>query len=295
MDSYGKAVLGFAEAKAGADNVSTAYNNLVKEKPKYIQAAARIQELAVGIDTYKYMSPRVLNHKCGQNFSAWLLDGTHLKAKWDKVRTGNVKIEKRPSYKDSVVTTRPASVNKTYKVKPKSRWGFGVAFTATDLEEKEWALFDNPDAVNGDDPSTPEEEKDIPFDEKVIGLAKEKDRAGQLAVMANYRYTKEDQFLGLGIELGANANKDETGIFAGHSFDLGRYIRLGIGYTWQKVNVLADRQVIASFSQNGDVEITDATTLVGAEYQIRLKERFESAAYFSLTLKFDKFPIFSAE
>jgi hypothetical protein len=158
----------------------------------------------------------------------------------------------------NIYYTHPETLTRDVVVEPKSKWGFGVGLIYTPLDIKSWSATSA----------------------KVISKAKKDTLAGQTALFANYHpgwasYKSAD----LGAQVGFNTSTDKPGIYTGIAVDLGRWLRLGGGYTFQKSKKLTGDQ-------------KELVTPVNTDADIRTRDYFPGAWYVSLSISIEGISLF---
>jgi hypothetical protein len=178
-------------------------------------------------------------------------------AETGKKLTGGFKLSKTTA-DANIYYTHPDAIDRSVVVEPKSKWGFGVGLIYTPLDAKSWSATSA----------------------KVISEAKKDSFAGQTALFANYHpgwgsYRRAD----FGAQVGFNTSTDKPGIYTGIAVDLGKWLRVGAGYTFQKSKKLTGDQK--------ELE-TPATT----DADIHTKDYFPGGWYLSLSISIDGIPLF---
>jgi len=191
------------------------------------------------------------------------------RSRWNKTFTQTVNVNAASPYKGDVVAGRPEKVATKFKVSGRAAplLGFGIALTHSDLTSPEFGT----EMVTAGDGS----------DQLIITQIGEKKRSSELAIFMNYRFVQQITpkarrwLIQPGFEVGASAEGD-PGFFAGLSFEFGRHVRLGYGYTYQQVN-----ELVGSL---GDP--------VASADEIKTRDSFEGDTYISLTVVIDSFSLF---
>ena len=155
-------------------------------------------------------------------------------------------------------------------------WSIGVGVIWTPLEVQRYGVVSDPDHAG----------------QLVIAKTGEEMRAGQPVLMASFRPLPEDHPLPVKVpirpyvEFGTGLQFDEPSFYVGGALDLGPYLHVGVGYTAQQVEVLADGQHALDFDDDGDDG--DHPTVVAGADAIRLDEEFDGDIYVSFTLRLDR-------
>jgi hypothetical protein len=183
-----------------------------------------------------------------------LVRGGSFIAKTGKKLSGGFTISK------SIDTTNfhlehPEPVERKVEVTATSKWGLGVGVVYTPLELESWKLEDK----------------------KVSNPTKET-VSGQTALFANFHPSFATwRKASFGGQLGFNTSTEKPAIYGGVSLDLGKWLRLGTGYSFHRSKRLGE----------GVVEGQELPT--GASLT---EDYFPGAWYASLSLSLDGIPIF---
>ena len=188
---------------------------------------------------------------------------------WDKIQTHTIQVKAASPFAASVVASRPSSVETAVMLDSVQRglWGIGASVIWTSLKSPTFSAVTHPT-----DPS-----------KMIIAETDQEVRAGGLALLVDYRFGRK-LFPGsrvgriFGVEFGAAADTSKPGFFGGLSFQLGRFVRLGGGITYQRIKALRGQDL-------GDV--------VKATSDIKTRQRFEDGAYLSLSIGFEQFRLFT--
>jgi len=120
---------------------------------------------------------------------------------------------------------------------------------------------------------------------KVITKTDEKTRAGELALLANFGVIgwlapeAPPLIRRIGIEVGSTVDVNKPAFFLGLSVPLTRFVRIGGGFTSQRVTQLDDSNKIGS-----EVANTDA---------IKKRQGFENGRYLSLSISLGSIGLFN--
>lgn len=148
--------------------------------------------------------------------------------------------------------------------------GVGVGVTYTPLSEDTYAALPMPS-----DPT-----------KKSPQVQKSETRAGQLVMLMNWRFWEtfhpetRDWTVKPGLELGALLSTSKPGVCLGLSGEFWKSLRIGLGWTWQRVTVL-DGQ--------------DETTVVASSDEIRTRQVFRGNWYASMTFALDSITLFKKD
>jgi hypothetical protein len=173
------------------------------------------------------------------------------------------------------VASRPAQSKLTYKAawRHERLLGVGAGTIYTPLADPKWSA--GPDS---DDPDA----------KTVVKKSDEENRSGKVVLFLNWRLAQHVYAPARtwparpGLEFGLGVSQpSDMALFAGGSLEIGRYMRLGGGWTWQKVKTL-----------NGQEE---GVTEVSKDADIRTKDDFRGDWYVSLSLAIDSLKFFSGK
>jgi hypothetical protein len=183
--------------------------------------------------------------------------------RWESVHTRPIKIAIDSPYSGDLRSVRPP-VETSYNLRSSlaSIFDVGVSVTKTDLQSPVFG------AVRVDDG-----DGNLANDKKVVGIVDQEGQSGKLAVMLNVvplrLWNKAPTWLQpLGIQIGAGADSSKPGLFGGFSYGLGKYARIGWGWTSQRVSTLRDE------TPEGK-QIADAS-------EIRKRQKYQEDHYWSL-------------
>lgn len=189
---------------------------------------------------------------------------------WDETEAHPFKVLKTSPFADQVKTARAASIETNYKLIPASSrgWDVGVSIVRTRVADPTFAAI------------APEGET-----AKKITVKKETTRSGELAMFLHLgaglvfpsvpRY-----FRTAGLEIGTAVSTDSPAFFAGLSVPLGRYLRIGWGYTVQRVTQLNGQKV--------GMEVAD-------DDAIKTRKGFEGGHYVSLSISVGAVKLFTKD
>jgi hypothetical protein len=188
---------------------------------------------------------------------------------WQDVETQPIKIATAGDFSSNIHARRQTGISTSYKVQPASAraWDVGVSLIRTRISDPKFT------AVAGTGT------------QKVIAQTGATTRSGELALFANVRpvaFISPDApawTRGFGVEIGSALSTDKPAVFAGLSVQLGRYFRLGWGFTAQRVTELKGQKIGDAVTSNDDIVTHQA---------------FHSAHYLSLTVSLGSIPFFSA-
>lgn len=198
-----------------------------------------------------------------------------------KIQKHSVTVKPDSPYASKVVATRPAELKGDYQLDSVLRglWGISASVIYTDLASPTFAAVTSEDDTSEDD-----------AEKKVIALTDETTRAGEIAILADFRLgrwlacRKAPSQCGsksrlFGVEFGARVG-DDPAFFAGISLRPSRSWRLGLGYTYQQVKELRKGQ------EPGQV--------VASTDDIRTRDVFEGELYISLSFALESLSLFSS-
>jgi hypothetical protein len=193
--------------------------------------------------------------------------GGSIEAVLDKQNSGGFNLTATLPTTD-FITTHAAPVEKKIDVTSTTRWGLGAGLIYTDLEENTWKAVPDPNDST----------------RKVIGEPSSTSRAGQVALLANLHpgWATFGRSGAYGLQFGAGTDTAKPSLFLGGSVDLGRWFRVGVGRTWQRVKVLSSGQ-------------KELETVVADDAAIRTRDAFRSDFYVALSISLDGIPLFEAK
>jgi hypothetical protein len=238
----------------GHDAVKQAGEALAKE-PGAIKVAAFLGDAGTIADVYGLGATPP--DACNYIDSPVLVRGGSFTAKTGKKLSGGFTISKTVDT-TNIVLKHPETVERKVEVTSTSKWGLGVGVVYTPLELKSWTV----------DSTT-----------KIVSKATEEAISGQTALFANFhpgRATKKG--VSFGAQVGFNTSTDKPAIYGGISVDLGKWLRLGTGYSFHRNKRLA----------KGLHELT----AVPADNSFRMEDYYPGAWYASLSLSLDGLPLF---
>lgn len=125
--------------------------------------------------------------------------------------------------------------------------------------------------------------------QKVIAKVDEEKRGGAVALLAAYRFGQDNDIFRPGIQLGVGFGSSPQ-IFGGFSGDLSSIIRIGVGITGQQVKDLVTGQSALHYDSSGNP--LAGATVVKDDAEIRLKQRFRTGVYISLSVTLDSLSLF---
>jgi hypothetical protein len=188
---------------------------------------------------------------------------------WTKFGTESFQVFASSPFKDSILPRHASEVGTSFEIQRAWHWDFDVDVATVYTEIAEPVYSAVPVTSNSMD--------------KLIRQTDEKGRAGELAMFLSLQWRSRQRprsHFSVGPQLGVGLNTDHPELFAGLGFGLGRYIKLGVGWSWQEVKVLAKGQTV-----NGPVPESGA---------IRLRDGFDDGFYASLSITIDELPFFRA-
>lgn len=148
----------------------------------------------------------------------------------------------------------------------RGRWGLSIGTFVTPLEATEWEAV--PVAAGSA--------------ERVIRQSGDDNRSGIPAAFVAFSPLPEDLHIPGPVrpylELGTNLDADRPGFFIGGAFDIGPFMRLGVGYTMQRVEQLGEGLEEGSVLAPGQA--------------LRTEDDFDGDAYVSFTVALEKFAWF---
>jgi hypothetical protein len=159
--------------------------------------------------------------------------------------------------------------------------GFGVVYHTDTVNPKWSAVADtrHPQPAGSTTPAP-----------KYIGRTDEESLSGDPLLVLSYVPQQPERFLRWGVDVGGSLNTDHPGLLLGVSTSLGKFVRLGGGWSWTRVKELRPDQMELRYLANGDVD--PASTVVTADTDIRQRDKYNGDLYFSLTFSLDALPFF---
>ena len=188
----------------------------------------------------------------GDAIAHWMvLDREDLPIKWSKRQKHKIKVAVDSPYADNIAKSRPAEVKTAYRLEwNKTRlFDVGFALTYTPLESPTFS------SVSAEDPEN--------SDAKVIGQTGEESRSSELALFLNYQFVQHawpstrSWTVRPSLDLGAGLDLGTPAVYAGLSVGIGKYLRVGGGWTWQHVNALDGQMVGDPVTSNDDIRTTN--------------------------------------
>jgi hypothetical protein len=196
------------------------------------------------------------------------------KLPWTKVGTESFQVVADSPFKDAVLFRHAADISASYEIQRASNWEFDVdaATIYTEVASPVYSAVPEPNTA------TPDPEDTTSF----IRQTDEEGRAGELALFLSLQWRSRREarnFFSIGPQLGAGLNADHPALFVGFGVGLGRYVKLGLGYNWQRVKELRDQK---------------ADQLLGSGEAIQLRDGFDHGFYGALSITIDNLPFFKA-
>jgi hypothetical protein len=201
---------------------------------------------------------------------------------WLQDNPGTISIKSETSVCPECTRLKPTGVDKKFLLVSQRQAFLGVGFGITFTSIKDPTFG----AVYADE------------DTQVIARTSEESRSGTIVAMAYLRAralfnrTAQPRCLEPGLELGAGLDSKKPGLYAGVSFEIHRFVRLGFGGTWQVVNRLADGLTAAIYDANGQPVAGTGTIVFGAG-DVRTRKAVKSGLYLGLIFALDGLPLFS--
>ena len=192
-----------------------------------------------------------------------------------KIQEHSVTVKVDSPFAKQIAPERPQEATGAFKLDSVYRgiWGISASAIHTELKAPTFTALTDPD----DD------------QKKIIGEGDRENRSGDVALMADYRLGRRlcrgikgecgrwGDFVG--IELGVGV-RNEPAFFGGLSFRLGKYVRLGAGYTYQQVKELRDQMLGDPLDSKDD---------------IKMRDTFDGDFYVSLSVTFNSISLFNAD
>jgi hypothetical protein len=164
----------------------------------------------------------------------------------------------------------PTDLEKKYKVARQS-WldpDFDVALTYTPLSDPTFEAVEDPSTKTDTTPA-----------KKFLRQTKQDTRAGQMALMLTGKITKWPATRVLAPQIGFLASTDHPGALFGGAVQLGPYIKVSAGTTWQKITKLGKDLVVGQ-------ELTGGQT-------VETRSTWGHRRYYALSITLDNIPFFT--
>lgn len=191
---------------------------------------------------------------------------------WTKFGTESFQVTAVSPFKDSVVLRHAPEVSASYEFQRAWKWDFDVdvATTYTEVTSPVFTAVAVPNTAT----EKPDDTVNVPRQ------TDEEGRAGDLAMFLGLQWRSRTRTLfSVGPQLGVGLSTDHPALFAGIGFGIGRYVKLGVGWTIQEVKELEGQKV-------------DRPLAAGES--IRLHDGFDDNYYVSLSITLDELPFFKA-
>lgn len=188
---------------------------------------------------------------------------------WTQVGTGGLQVVADSPFKGDAQLRHPDITAANFEIRKAGKWDFDVdvATYYTEIVDPKFSAVKPAGATN-----------------PVITLTDEDSRAGELAMFLGLQWRPRKaarSLFSVGPELGIGLSTDHPSIFAGAGFGIGRYIKLGLGWTWQEVKELQRGQTLG-------------VTEVENDAAIKTRTGYEDDYYISLSITIDELPFFKA-
>jgi hypothetical protein len=199
---------------------------------------------------------------------------------WQEIQTQPIKIAAAGDFAANVHPSLP-TVSTSYRVQRASAraWDMGVSIVRTRIADPKFTAVDAPSSASitpsADTAATP----------KVIAQTGETTRTGEVALFGNVRpiallYPDAPAWQrAFGLEVGSALSTDKPAVFGGFSVQLGPYVRVGWGFTSQRITELKGTTV------GQPVASTDA---------IPTRQAFHKGHYASLSISLGTISLFTA-
>ncbi|HEV8657311.1 MAG TPA: hypothetical protein VGS96_01675 [Thermoanaerobaculia bacterium] len=226
---------------------------------------------------------RVVDEVIPKNKSCSLRNGVLVaynadRAFLDKLATVKFKIQPVSPFGETYERLHETNVEHSFVLREShaGHIGYGVGLVLTGIKQPTWEAVQDPrDATK-----------------KVIARTKETSRSGDLALLLAYRFLDSEKYtFNPGLHVGVGTTNDLAG-FLGVSLDLGRYARIGVGFTSQQVNRLIANQHELRYKPDGTPDPASLTS-VTATSDIQMRTEFRNAAYGTISLSLDGLPLFT--
>lgn len=269
-NEIGDAVASYARIGTALAGLKRDVDDLAGKRGATLKAAVQLQSFAselatwrvVGLDREKVASAEI---------ARFLLIGAENAPDWEKQFKQPFIVSRRGDVSEHVLATRTAPLNGSYGiVAAGSRlWDVSASLIHTDVDSPTYAAVENP-------------ANDTKF---IIGRTDEERISGKTALFFEYALIKalcaQCRWLDhVGLQLGSTLGNDQPAFFAGGTMRIGRYLRLGGGYAYVRVEGLND--------QHEGEELPNAGAL-------RKKKVFEDGTYLSLNISLGSLSFFNTD
>jgi hypothetical protein len=194
---------------------------------------------------------------------------------WFEVQNEDFTVSVRTMFKDDVIRNLPDEVKGKYTLSH-GNYGLGVdtALVFTHANDREYVAVE--EHVNEDvNDDKVIDEKDTRF---FIHEKSRTARTGKLALMLTLA---PPRFHGLGVQFGLGVDTDNPAAFLGATWSVGKFARISVGHTQQRVTRLVGDQFVG-----GTVKGADA---------LSTRERFDTSWYAALAFTISKLSIFKTD
>lgn len=254
VDEAKKAFQNIADVVGGGYAAIKLAGDALAKEPGAMKIASWLADTATVAEAYGL---EAATPACNYIDSPVLVRSGAFTAKTGKKLSGGFTISKTV---DPAVATlkHPEPIERKVEVSSTSKWGLGVGVVYTPLELKSWTV----DATT-----------------KVVSKATEEAISGQTALFVNFHPSRAQyRKATFGAQLGFNTSTDKPAIYGGVSMDLGKWLRLGTGYSFHRSKRLGD----------GLQELA----VVPADTTFHTEDYYPGAWYASLSLSIDGIPLF---
>lgn len=190
-------------------------------------------------------------------------------AAWDEFATYPLTIARQSLYENKIVTDQPEKIETTFRIGSRqgALFGAGIGLTNARLADPVFAAVADPaDATR-----------------KLVTQTGSSERSAIPALLATYAFTHKTAGWPARplLEFGTSIDTDAPGVFAGVGIGLGRYIRVAIGTSYQRVTAL-----------DGQAE---DETVVADNDAIKTRDVWDTGRYWSVSFNISGLPFFKQD
>lgn len=241
---------------------------------KFLSEVAETAALAKMLDTAQARKRDIKIE--GETLTVFLLRKT-VSPESGRIRNSKITIQKYPDFK-SVKTSLNLEPKTDFQVGNRSRWSWGAALTMSGLVERKYDTFTIQRIMDG---STD------PVDRKVIVLKEESRRSGQIALLANRLFVDPSKNPNVNVswEIGVLSDGDESGLMTGLAFHISDKVRIGAGYTFQRIEKLVEPLDVVPFLPEGGIDESAIVVHYPADFTPPTEKKYEGDWYVGLSFK----------
>lgn len=208
---------------------------------------------------------------------------------WLQDNPGTLSIKSETSVYAECIRLRQTGVERKFLLSSRRQAFLGVGFgltLCTNLKDPTYGLVSVADATKADGTAY------------VVARTSEESRKGTLIAMIFLRprafltRTAQPWPVEPGIEVGASLDTKKPGLYFGPSLEIFRFLRIGVGGTWQVINSLAEGVHEAEFNPDGTWKAGSGTELDSSS-AVRTRKTGVFRFYVGLTFALDALPLFA--